>query len=340
MGMGICQRAISTAAPYAQRPHTRQRRAARVSHKAPSLRLSLSLLQSPLSALHSLPPRVLLDMEKAASFLSSILGTGGGEEEGPSGEPAATLASILIYPVKSFKGVSVPQAPVTATGFRWDQKWLVVNAKGRALMQRVEPKMALVEVELPPAAFDEDWQPAPDSCLARSSGTPAPARSSACRSAGASSTTSHRATLSRSRPPPTKKTPNSRIPNYPSLPSQLLCQVHNITMHADKDTDEVYAQMTLQPVNSETDVFPIQPLGSYAKSKHPVEYFCKNLTASDMSTHGGFSVPRKAAGKLFPQLDYSMQPPNLELIVQDLHDNMWIFHHIYRGRVECCLTCF
>uniref|UniRef100_A0A8R7TN02 Uncharacterized protein n=2 Tax=Triticum urartu TaxID=4572 RepID=A0A8R7TN02_TRIUA len=29
----------------------------------------------------------------------------------------------------------------------------------------------------------------------------------------------------------TKKTPNSRIPNYPSLPSQLLCQVHNITMH-------------------------------------------------------------------------------------------------------------
>jgi hypothetical protein len=25
--------------------------------------------------------------------------------------------------------------------------------------------MALVEVELPPEAFDEDWQPTPDSCL-------------------------------------------------------------------------------------------------------------------------------------------------------------------------------
>ncbi|KAI5016921.1 hypothetical protein ZWY2020_037299 [Hordeum vulgare] len=36
----------------------------------------------------------------------------------------------------------------------------------------------------------------------------------------------------------TKKTPNPHIPNYPSLPSQLLCQVHNINMHADKDTDE------------------------------------------------------------------------------------------------------
>lgn len=130
----------------------------------------------------------------------------------------------------------------------------------------------------------------------------------------------------------TRKIPNSRIPNYPNLPSQLLCQVHNITMHADKDTDEVYAQMTLQPVNSESDVFPIPSLGSYTKSKHPAEYFCKNLTASDTSTHGGFSVPRRAAEKLFPQLDYSMQPPNQELVVRDLHDNMWTFRHIYRGQ--------
>ncbi|KQJ85161.2 auxin response factor 11 isoform X2 [Brachypodium distachyon] len=136
----------------------------------------------------------------------------------------------------------------------------------------------------------------------------------------------------------TRKVPNSRIPNYPNLPSQLLCQVHNITMHADKETDEVYAQMTLQPVNSETDVFPIPALGSYAKSKHPPEYFCKNLTASDTSTHGGFSVPRRAAEKLFPQLDYSMQPPNQELIVRDLHDNMWTFRHIYRQPKRHLLT--
>ena len=54
----------------------------------------------------------------------------------------------------------------------------------------------------------------------------------------------------------------------------------------------------------ETDVFPIPTLGAYTKSKHPTEYFCKNLTASDTSTHGGFSVPRRAAEKLFPQLVY------------------------------------
>lgn len=27
-------------------------------------------------------------------------------------------------------------------------------------------------------------------------------------------------------------------------------------------------------------------------SKHPTEFFCKTFTASDTSTHGGFSVPR------------------------------------------------
>ncbi|KAG4921108.1 hypothetical protein AAZX31_18G112900 [Glycine max] len=41
---------------------------------------------------------------------------------------------------------------------------------------------------------------------------------------------------------------DGHIPNYPSLPPQLICQLHNVTMHADVETDEVYAQMTLQPL--------------------------------------------------------------------------------------------
>ncbi|KAF9599595.1 hypothetical protein IFM89_001091 [Coptis chinensis] len=99
----------------------------------------------------------------------------------------------------------------------------------------------------------------------------------------------------------TKRIAASHIPNYPNLPSQLMCQVHNVTLHAEKDTDEIYAQMTLQPVNSENDVFPVPDFG-VKQSKHPKEFFCKTLTASDTSTHGGFSVPRRAAEKLFPQL--------------------------------------
>ncbi|XP_022940318.1 auxin response factor 5-like isoform X2 [Cucurbita moschata] len=129
----------------------------------------------------------------------------------------------------------------------------------------------------------------------------------------------------------TKRTATSQIPNYPNLPSQLMCQVHNVTLHADKDSDEIYAQMSLQPVNSEKDVFIVPDFG-LRPSKHPNEFFCKTLTASDTSTHGGFSVPRRAAEKLFPPLDYTMQPPTQELVVRDLHDNTWTFRHIYRGQ--------
>lgn len=38
------------------------------------------------------------------------------------------------------------------------------------------------------------------------------------------------------------------------------------------------------------------------QSRQPAEFFCKTLTASDTSTHGGFSVPRRAAEKIFPPL--------------------------------------
>nr|4LDU_A Chain A, Auxin response factor 5 [Arabidopsis thaliana] len=130
----------------------------------------------------------------------------------------------------------------------------------------------------------------------------------------------------------TRRSATTQVPNYPNLPSQLMCQVHNVTLHADKDSDEIYAQMSLQPVHSERDVFPVPDFGMLRGSKHPTEFFCKTLTASDTSTHGGFSVPRRAAEKLFPPLDYSAQPPTQELVVRDLHENTWTFRHIYRGQ--------
>lgn len=127
---------------------------------------------------------------------------------------------------------------------------------------------------------------------------------------------------------------------------------------ADPETDEVYAQMTLQPVPSvraclsitvfiaveikmihrgeckcevwwnlsqefriniaiDNGVLNVSPFAysmqfdkdallrsdlSTKTNKPQTEFFCKTLTASDTSTHGGFSVPRRAAEKIFPSL--------------------------------------
>ncbi|CAM0902427.1 unnamed protein product [Alopecurus aequalis] len=130
----------------------------------------------------------------------------------------------------------------------------------------------------------------------------------------------------------TNKEVEGHIPNYPNLPPQLICQLHDVTMHADVETDEVYAQMTLQPLNPQEQNDAYLPAEMGIMSKQPTNYFCKTLTASDTSTHGGFSVPRRAAERVFPPLDFTQQPPAQELIARDIHDNEWKFRHIFRGQ--------
>ena len=116
-------------------------------------------------------------------------------------------------------------------------------------------------------------------------------------------------------------------------------------LQADLETDEVFAQMTLQPVTEvgffyvlfqncfqfsklissyssyffkfltklhsiyhfsfgtlqqENDLLMAPDIGT--PNRQPTDFFCKTLTASDTSTHGGFSVPRRAAEKIFPTL--------------------------------------
>ncbi|XP_057465960.1 uncharacterized protein LOC130755558 isoform X4 [Actinidia eriantha] len=83
----------------------------------------------------------------------------------PPAAAAGEVSSILVYPIKSCRGISVSQAPLHSTGFRWDRQWLVVNSNGRAYTQRVEPKFALVQVELPSEAFSDGWKPTKSSYL-------------------------------------------------------------------------------------------------------------------------------------------------------------------------------
>jgi uncharacterized protein YcbX len=57
------------------------------------------------------------------------------------------VTGLSVYPVKSCGGIRVDAAAVTATGFRWDRRWMVVGEDGRFLSQREHPRLALVRVK-------------------------------------------------------------------------------------------------------------------------------------------------------------------------------------------------
>ncbi|XP_047980105.1 auxin response factor 1-like isoform X1 [Salvia hispanica] len=123
---------------------------------------------------------------------------------------------------------------------------------------------------------------------------------------------------------------DQQLPSF-NLPSKILCKVMNVQLRAEPDTDEVYAQITLLPEHDQSPVTsPDPPLPEPEKST--VHSFCKTLTASDTSTHGGFSVLRRHADDCLPPLDMSQQPPWQELVASDLHGNEWHFRHIFRGQ--------
>ncbi|XP_006855394.2 auxin response factor 2 isoform X2 [Amborella trichopoda] len=121
------------------------------------------------------------------------------------------------------------------------------------------------------------------------------------------------------------------MPNY-DLPSKILCRVVNVWLKAETDTDEVYAQLTLIPEpNQDETTLEKETVQSPPRRPH-VYSFCKTLTASDTSTHGGFSVLRRHAEECLPRLDMSQQPPTQDLVAKDLHGVEWRFRHIFRGQ--------
>ncbi|XP_004297494.1 PREDICTED: auxin response factor 2 [Fragaria vesca subsp. vesca] len=129
----------------------------------------------------------------------------------------------------------------------------------------------------------------------------------------------------------TNQVADQQMPVY-DLPPKILCRVINVQLKAEPDTDEVFAQVTLlpEPNQDESAVEKITP--PLPPPRFQVHSFCKTLTASDTSTHGGFSVLRRHADECLPQLDMSRQPPTQELVAKDLHGNEWRFRHIFRGQ--------
>nr|XP_025880766.1 auxin response factor 9 isoform X2 [Oryza sativa Japonica Group] len=132
-----------------------------------------------------------------------------------------------------------------------------------------------------------------------------------------------------------------------NLPSKILCSVVNVELRAEADSDEVYAQIMLQPEADQSELTSLDP-ELQDLEKCTAHSFCKTLTASDTSTHGGFSVLRRHAEECLPQLvsiksilclhsvvalqDMSQNPPCQELVAKDLHGTEWHFRHIFRGQ--------
>ncbi|KMZ68109.1 putative Auxin response factor [Zostera marina] len=121
------------------------------------------------------------------------------------------------------------------------------------------------------------------------------------------------------------------------LPAHVFCRVVGVQLLAETATDQVFARLSLVPHDqheegdtAETEEFVTA--GFKSSTSTTPHMFCKTLTASDTSTHGGFSVPRRAAEDCFPPLDYKLQRPSQELIAKDLHGMEWKFRHIYRGQ--------
>ncbi|KAK1382325.1 Auxin response factor [Heracleum sosnowskyi] len=123
---------------------------------------------------------------------------------------------------------------------------------------------------------------------------------------------------------------NHRIPLF-NISPKILCSVVHVELKAEQETDEVYAQITLLPEFDQTE--PVSPVSCPPEPpRTTVHSFCKVLTASDTSTHGGFSVLRKHANECLPPLDMTQTTPTQELVAKDLHGTEWRFKHIFRGQ--------
>lgn len=129
----------------------------------------------------------------------------------------------------------------------------------------------------------------------------------------------------------TNQVADRQMPLY-NLSPKILCEVLDVQLKAEADTDEVFAQIVLIPLDNQDENAVEKEPPPPPPPRFHVHSFCKTLTASDTSTHGGFSVLRRHADECLPPLDMSRQPPTQELVAKDLHGSEWRFRHIFRGQ--------
>ena len=64
------------------------------------------------------------------------------------------LTGLVVYPVKSARGIALTQSLVTQHGLTHDREWMVVDEAGRFVTQRQTPRMALIETALTDDALE------------------------------------------------------------------------------------------------------------------------------------------------------------------------------------------
>jgi uncharacterized protein YcbX len=63
------------------------------------------------------------------------------------------LAAIVVYPVKSCRGVALERASVRREGLALDRRWMIVDARGAFVTQREAPRLALVDTAIEDDGF-------------------------------------------------------------------------------------------------------------------------------------------------------------------------------------------
>ncbi|GAB2209491.1 hypothetical protein Droror1_Dr00026709 [Drosera rotundifolia] len=155
----------------------------------------------------------------------------------------------------------------------------------------------------------------------------------------------------------TNQVADQQMPIY-DLPWKILCRVHTVQLKiflpclfAEPDTVEVYAQLTLVPEPNQNENTAGKEPPQPTQPRFHVHSFYKTLTASDTTTHGGFSMLRRHADECLPPLAYvilhgfpyqclecyeQMDSSTLQLFITKLSDHIDL-KEMLRGAEALCI---
>lgn len=61
---------------------------------------------------------------------------------------SVTVTNVIVYPIKSCKGINLKSAIISERGFLYDRLFMIVDEKGKFVSQRTKPKMCLIETNI------------------------------------------------------------------------------------------------------------------------------------------------------------------------------------------------